>query len=75
MPFIIDISYRLRSLQSDVIFMTSLIRTRCSVPSVSVYHGAALHLVSYAAVICVVTHASPLRDDTNNGCVGDYTAL
>ena len=26
-------------------------------------------VVSYAAVICVVTQ---LRDDTNNGCIGDY---
>ena len=36
--------------------------------SVFLFFGAALRVVSYAAVIC----GEALRDDTNNGCVGDY---
>ena len=36
----------------------------------------AFSLVSHAAVICLVTQrSSPLRDETNNGCVGDYFFL
>ena len=28
-------------------------------------------LLSHAAVICLVTQRSSLRDETNNGCMGD----
>ena len=32
-------------------------------------------LVSYAAVLCLVTWGGALRDETKNGCIRDYRTV
>ena len=53
----------------DVFRKTSL-NTKCN--NILNQFAAASVVVSYAAVLSVVTAGGALRDDTRNGCVGDY---